>query len=79
MNARLLIMLIIYILMTLLALGILAGPLRCALDPKGDRKRLRTAVMAVLAVLFAFPAVGAVLPDGKMCYFFQKYCLRLIP
>lgn len=72
MNIRLLIMLIIYILMTLLALGILAGPLRCALDPKGERRWLRIAVLTVLTVLFACPAVGAVLPDGKACYFFQR-------
>ena len=70
---KLTIMLTIYILSVALALAVLYGPLRRALDP--DRTRPGRLVLPLLipAVAFAFPVVGALVPDGPVCWFFQRW------
>ena len=51
---------------------ILRGPFTRAVDPDGKHRGLLGLFYLVVAVFFAFPAVGAILPDGPAGYFFQR-------
>ena len=70
---RLTILIIIYSAIEALGLWLLYGPLRRAVDPA--RKHAARAVIptALIGILYAFPMIGAVVPDGPVCWFFQKY------
>lgn len=70
---KLIIIFIVYALMVIISLGLLYGPLRRALDPKYKNPALTVFIMILVTALFAFPAVGALLPDGDWCYFFQRW------
>ena len=67
------IMIRIYLFAVCLALCLLYGPLRKALDPEHRRAAGTILVLAVLMVLFMFPLIGALVPDGLVCWFFQKW------
>ena len=66
-------MILIYLFAVFLALGIVYGPLRKALDPEHRRAAGTIIVLAVSGVLFMFPLIGALVPDGPVCWFFQKW------
>ncbi len=70
---RLTIMIALYAAAILAAVGVLFGPLRRAVDP--ERKHpLRVAVpILIVLIMGAFPVIGAVTPDGPLCWFFQKW------
>ena len=70
---RLTIMILIYLFAVLLALSILYGPLRKALDSEHRRAAGTIIVSVILGVLFLFPLIGALVPDGPACWFFQKW------
>ncbi len=70
---KLIVIFICYSITLVLSLWSLYGPLRRALDPKHKKPFSTLLIMIVVAVLFAFPAVGAILPDGQRCYFFQRW------
>jgi predicted MPP superfamily phosphohydrolase len=65
---KLAIMLILYTLAAAASLALLAELLRWAFP--GTR---RAAPLILAAVLFLFPPVGALLPDGPACWFFQRW------
>ena len=67
------ILILIYLFAVCLALSLLYGPLRKALDPERRRAAGTIIVSAVLGVLFMFPLIGALVPDGPVCWFFQKW------
>ena len=66
-------MILIYLFAVCLALCLLYGPLRKVLDPEHRRAAGTILVLAVLMVLFMFPLIGALVPDGPACWFFQKW------
>ena len=68
---KLAVMLLIYTAVMLLALLLLDGLLRRAFPHKG--KQIRIAACAVCAVLLLFPPAGALVPDGPLCWFFQRW------
>ena len=67
------ILILIYLFAVCLALSLLYKPLRKALDPEHCRAAGTIIVSAVLGVLFMFPLIGALVPDGPVCWFFQKW------
>lgn len=70
---KLIIMIVIYIAVEALGLSLLYFPLRKALaseDGSSDRAALP---VALLGVVFLFPLIGALVPDGPVCWFFQKW------
>lgn len=70
---KLIIMIVIYLSVEALGLALLHGPLRKALS-FGNSKTDRAAVPTVLlGMLFMFPLIGALVPDGPVCWFFQKW------
>lgn len=70
---KLTIMMTIYIVGTLLALLLLWLPLRRVMDPEKKHPRRVLIPILAVAVLFAFPPIGALLPDGPLCWFFQGW------
>ena len=70
---KLTIMLVIYIVSATAALAILSGLLRRALDPEGDHPGWLTLPLLIPAAAFAFPVIGALTPDGPVCWFFQRW------
>ena len=60
-----------YTAIVLLSLFLLYGPLRRALDPKRKKPALTIIIMILVTAAFTLPAIGAILPDGERCYFFQ--------
>lgn len=70
---RLAVILLLYILLEALALWVLVRPLRRATDPQGKRRWLPVGILVLCAALMFFPAIGAMLPDGRLCYFFQRW------
>ncbi len=74
---KLVILLCISVAVYLLSLGLLHGPVcRVFTERPGKRGRVRVPVVIITAavtVLFAFPVIGAVVPDGPACWFFQRW------
>ena len=70
---KLTIMILIYLFAVILALSIVYGPLRKALDPEHRHATGTMIVSVVLGILFMFPLIGALVPDGPVCWFFQKW------
>lgn len=70
---KLTILVLIYLFAVFLALSIVYGLLRKALDPEHRHAGGTIIVSAVLGVLFMFPLIGALVPDGPVCWFFQKW------
>lgn len=70
---KLIIMIVIYAATEVLGLVLLYGPLKRVVDPD-SKYSLRVMVpVIVLGVIFAFPLIGALVPDGPVCWFFQKW------
>ena len=67
------ILIVIYLFAVFLALSLLYGPLRKVLDPEHRRTAGTIIVLAISGVLFMFPLIGALVPDGPVCWFFQKW------
>ena len=76
---RLAIISIIYGSIVAVGIGLLWPLLRAGFDtpPQGERKRrnhpLKYTLLALFLIAFAFPEIGAVLPDGGANHFFQRY------
>ena len=70
---KLTIMIAIYAATELLGLSLLYGPLRRVLDPEKKHAGRVLWPLLILGILFAFPLVGALVPDGPICWFFQKW------
>ena len=70
---KLFIMIFLYLCICALSLLLLAGLLRRALDPEKNRPLLRAIPTIITGLLLAFPLVGALLPDGPLCHFFQRW------
>ena len=70
---KLVIMIAIYICTEIIGLTLLYGPLRRIVDP--ERKHADRAVWPVvlIGIILAFPLFGALVPDGPLCWFFQKW------
>ncbi|MCR4725445.1 MAG: metallophosphoesterase [Clostridia bacterium] len=75
---KLIILIVIYLFVESLGLFVLYRPLRKALDPSKTHAARAVLPLAALGVLFAFPLIGAVVPDGPVCWFFQKWGNTLI-
>ena len=70
---KLIIMTVIYLAVEALGLGLLYTPLRKALTFGGSRTDRAALPVLVLGLLFLFPLIGAYMPDGPVCWFFQKW------
>ena len=72
-SMKLIVVFLTYTAIVLLSLFLLYGPLRRALDPKRKKPALTMIIMILVAAAFTLPAIGAILPDGERCYFFQRW------
>ena len=70
---RLTIMIALYCVAVIIALLVLYGPLRRAIDPQKQYLGRVILILVVLAALFSFSLIGALVPDGPLCWFFQKW------
>ncbi len=70
---KLAIIIIVYAVILLTALALLIFDMRRALGPARKRPVLRVIPFVLLLVPGAFPAIGAILPDGPLCWFFQRW------
>ena len=70
---KLIIMTVIYLAVEALGLGLLYGPLKKALGAEGGHAWRAAVPTVVLGMLFMFPLIGAFVPDGPVCWFFQKW------
>lgn len=70
---KLTILLVIYCSISILALCILFGPLRKVISPKEKKNKATLAIIIVPFVMWMFPLVGALVRDGNINYFFQKW------
>ena len=70
---KLTVIIIIYALIVIAAATILALTLRKAM--KDEVHRMASVIVPVLILLLAmaFPLIGALVPDGPLCWFFQKW------
>lgn len=70
---KLIIMMAIYLAVELLGLAILYGPLRKCLDPEHRHAGRAVIPVVIIGIIFLFPMIGALVPDGPVCWFFQKW------
>ena len=70
---RLISMIILYCVAVGIALAILYGPLRRSIDPQKQHPGRAAVIVLLLAGLLSFPLIGALVPDGPVCWFFQKW------
>ena len=70
---KLIVMITIYSATFILGIASLYGPLKRAVNPDGTHKARVPIPMALIAVAVSFPIVGALVPDGPVCWFFQKW------
>ena len=70
---KLIIMTVIYLAVEALGLGLLYSPLRRALTSDGKKTDRAALPVLLLGLLFLFPLIGAYIPDGPVCWFFQKW------
>ena len=70
---KLIIMTVIYLAVEALGLSLLCGPLRKALSFGNEEKNRAVLPLLILGILFLFPLIGALVPDGPACWFFQKW------
>ena len=66
-------MMAIYLAVELLGLAILYGPLRKCLDPEHRHAGRAVIPVVIIGIIFLFPMIGALVPDGPVCWFFQKW------
>ena len=66
------IMITSYLAILILGFVILRVLLKVALDGEKGRT-VRTAILSVFTVLILFPMIGALVPDGPLCWFFQRW------
>ncbi len=66
-------MMAIYLAVELLGLVILYGPLRKCLDPEHRYVGRAIIPLVIIGIIFLFPMIGALVPDGPVCWFFQKW------
>lgn len=66
-------MMAIYLAVVLLGLAILYGPLRKCLDPEHRHAGRAVIPVVIIGIIFMFPMIGALVPDGPVCWFFQKW------
>lgn len=66
-------MTVLYLAVEALGLGLLYTPLMKALAFGGSRTDRAALPVLVLGLLFLFPLIGAYIPDGPVCWFFQKW------
>lgn len=66
-------MMAIYLAVELLGLAILYGPLRKCLDPEHRYVGRAVIPVVIIGIIFLFPMIGALVPDGPVCWFFQKW------
>lgn len=66
-------MMAIYLAVVLLGLTILYGPLRKCLDPEHRHAGRAVIPVVIIGIIFMFPMIGALVPDGPVCWFFQKW------
>jgi len=70
---KLFIMITLYVLAAFLSTAALFTPAYAVLDPERRHPVLAAAPVLVSAVMFAFPLAGALIPDGPLCRFFQRW------
>ena len=70
---KLAILILIYSAIEALGLWLLYGPLRRAVDPVKKHAARAVIPTVLVGILYAFPMIGALVPDGPVCWFFQKY------
>lgn len=70
---KLIIMIVIYIAIEALGLSLLYAPLRKALAFRDKSSDGAVFPVALLGILFLFPLIAALVPDGPVCWFFQKW------
>ncbi|MBR6950573.1 MAG: metallophosphoesterase [Oscillospiraceae bacterium] len=55
------------------AMALLYGTAKQGTPTAGKGRVLRITLMSVCAVMWAFPLAGALIPDGPLCWFFQRW------
>ena len=70
---RLAIMIALYCGAIAVSLGILYGPLRRTIDPKKEHRGRIVIPLLLLAAIYSFSLIGALVPDGPLCWFFQHW------
>ena len=70
---KLAIIVIIYAAITALALFIMKTVTGVSVNTKGKHPKAAGLILAALLLMCAFPLIGALVPDGPLCWFFQKW------
>lgn len=66
-------MIALYSATVLLGLALLYGPLRRVVDQQKQHAGRVLWPLFLMMIVFSFPLIGALVPDGPVCWFFQKW------